>query len=73
MCDIVDYLYIVDYLLYVYKLIINYLFINCRCLPILLNVVDNMGKHTCIQVNMCDILRKRKAYRKKGIARVFPT
>jgi len=40
MCDIVDYLYIVDYLLYVYKLIINYLFINCCYLPILSNVVD---------------------------------
>jgi len=57
--------------IYVYKLITNYLFINCW-LPVLLIVIDYLYIcFICIQVNMCDILRKRKACCKKGQSEDF--
>jgi len=52
MCDIGDYWYM-------YKLITNYLFINW--LPIVLSIVVDYP-YMCAQMNMCDILRKRKTW-----------
>jgi len=54
MCDIVDYPY-------TYKLIINYLFITCWLSILSIGVDYSFMCFICVQVNMCDILRKRKA------------
>jgi len=59
MCDIVDYMY---------KLITNYLFINFYWVLILSIVIDYSYMYFIrVQVNMCDISRKRKAYCKKDM------
>jgi len=69
---------------YMYKLITNYLFINCCWLPIICSsiVVDYqlfvhqllLITHICVLYVykwMCNILRKRKACCKKTIVKVF--
>jgi len=71
MCDIVDYLYMrTSWLSIICSSIVVYPNVDyayCQLLITRICVLLYMCFIICVQVNMCDILRKRKAYYKKGM------